>query len=106
MLRGLVDRIAEQLAQRYGAGKKTDLVFPGALWDEVQHWTNALGANERQYHYIWESRIQKTLPQDVETIFAGALAYDMYNTSAVLEYSSPKLKEAELESERNMADLL
>ncbi len=101
-----VDRIAEQLTHRYGKAKKTDFLMQGSIWSDPQDWMSALDHNERYYSYSWERTAAVQLPDDLESIFVGAVPTGTHGAQVVLEYASRKLPEAESELERQMADLL
>jgi len=101
-----VDRLAEQLAHRYGRAKKMDMLLDGSIWNEPQDWMNGLNHRERFYSYLWEKAAVRELPEDLDTIYVGATPHEGYAAGVVLEYASPKLPLAEAELERQMADLL
>lgn len=103
-LRADVDRVAQQLAQRYGGSRKSDFLLDGALWDSPQYWMNALEDGQRIYAYIWEQRDR--LPDDIESVYAGAAAYGGGQGAVTLEYASTRMKLAEQEIESKLADLL
>jgi len=105
-IRALVDRIADQLAQKYSRGQKADFIQHGATWDDPQYWMNALDANERSYFHLWDSKNIRTLPDDLESIYVGANANDSFSSTAILEYASAKFSEAEAEGEQDMAAFL
>lgn len=104
--RTLVDRVAEQLSHRYGVGEKNDFFHHGGLWGDPQYWMNALEANERGYFHLWERPRSKSLPDDLATIYVGAIALDTHTANVALEYASSRLANAKLEDEREMANLL
>ncbi len=104
-LTALVDRVASQLTQKYGEGDKTDLLFDGSIWNEPQDWSAALAAKERFYSYMWERPKSKKLPEDLASIFIGALMIEQQGF-AVIEYASSKLRDAEAEVERDLSALL
>lgn len=101
-----VDRLAEQLVQRYGKAKNTDFLIQGSIWSDPQDWMSALEHNERYYSYSWERPAAPLLPDDLENIFIGAVPTGAHGAQVVLEYASRKLPEAEAELERQMAELL
>lgn len=103
--RGQVDRLAEQLTQKYGQGAKTDLLLAGSIWTDPQDWTSGLCERERFYNVVWEAPAVR-LPDNLEHIFVGATPVDGYDVMVVVEYSSRRLGEADAEMERVMADLL
>ena len=103
--RGKVDRLAEQLAQKYGRGTKTDLLLAGSIWTEPQDWTSGLCERERFYNVAWEAPAVR-LPDNLDSIFVGATPADGYAAMVVIEYASRRLGEAEAEIERDLADLL
>jgi hypothetical protein len=105
-LRADVDRIAQQLTQRYGGSRKTDLLFTGALWNEPQYWMNALEDGQRIYAFVWERKGQATLPDDLDTVYVGAAAYGGGTGATTVEYSSSRMAEAEREIEAGLSDLL
>jgi hypothetical protein len=105
-IRSLVDRIAEQLSSRYGAGSKIDNLLSGSIWNDPQYWMNSLESNERSYHYTWSRSRNKQLLDDIESIYVGATAYNSQSSTAVIEYSSLKLPEAQKAIEREMSLLL
>lgn len=101
-----VDRIEMQLTQKYGRPKKRDLLMDGSIWTEPQDWMNGLTNRERFYSYSWKKSAIPQLPEDLDTIYIGAVPHDGLTAEVVLEYASPRLKEAEAELERQMSDLL
>src|SRR5688500_11821675 len=105
-LRAEVDRVAQQVATKYGPGRKTDLLFAGAIWDEPQYWMNSLEDQTRIYSYIWERTGRCNLPDDIETVYVGATAYGGGQGAVAIEYSSARMSAAESEIERGMSDLL
>lgn len=105
-LRADVDRIALQLANKYGGGRKTDFLFSGALWNEPQYWMNALEDGQRVYSYVWERKANATLPEDLETVYVGAAAYGSGTGAVTVEYASIRMAEAEREIEAGLSDLL
>lgn len=104
-LTSLVDRISSQLSQKYGEGDKMDFLFEGSIWNEPQDWSGGLEAKERFYNYNWSYPESKELPDDIASIFVGAIVIDG-NGYAVIEYSSSRLQEAEAEAERAQSALL
>jgi hypothetical protein len=100
-----VDRLADQVSQKYGRGKKTDLLLDGSIWTEPQEWMHGLDSNQRLYNYVWDRKIQN-LPDDIENIFVGAVPQPINEASVVIEYSSVKLVAAQRELDKLMADLL
>lgn len=104
--KGAADRIADQLAHKYGRAKKTDFLMQGSIWSEMQDWMSALNNNERYYCYNWGSDDGAHLPEGIESIFVGVVPMHGYAAQVVLEYASRKLTEAEADLERQMADLL
>lgn len=105
-LRADVDRVAQQLANRYGPGRKSDFLMSGALWDEPQYWMNALEDQVRVYGYIWERKGRTELPEDLDIVYAGAVAYGGGQGGVTVEYSSTRMGAAENEIEAGMSDLL
>jgi hypothetical protein len=102
-----VDKVAAQLATRYGIGKKSDISFPDGLWtQESRDWCMALLQGERLYSYVWQRPDATGLPDDLESIYVGAGAIDANTTNLIIEYSSINLDAAERESESGLADLL
>jgi hypothetical protein len=107
VIQGIVDRVADQLSQRYGRGQKTDSVNYGSIWGEdPQYWMHGLADNQRHFFHLWERPAAGSLPEDVHSIFLAAIAIDAYSSNAVLEYASPKLAAAEAEAEQGMANFL
>jgi len=105
-LRGEVDRVAQQLANRYGPGRKSDILFSGALWDAPQYWMNALEDQTRVYGYLWDIKNGAKLPDDLETVYVGAAAYGGGEGAVTVEYASTRMAAAEDEIERDMSNLL
>ena len=103
-LRSTVDKIAEQVALKYGRPEKTDLLLPGAVWNEPQYWMNAVAAGERYYSYVWK-RPQNQLEDDLETIFVAASAVGGGEGGTIIEYASTKLQDHEKELESKLANL-
>lgn len=101
-----VDRLADQLAQKYGRAEKMDMLMAGSIWDQAQDWMNGLNHRERFYSYTWKRPKVRDLPDDLDTIYVGATPHDGYAAGVVLEYASLKLPLAEAELERQMSDLL
>lgn len=101
----LVDRITEQLAQKYGPAEKTDFLMDGSIWTEPQDWMNGIVHHERFYSSQWTRHQVKQLPEDLESIFVGAVPQS-YCMMVAIEYASRKLEQANAEIERQLADLL
>jgi hypothetical protein len=104
--RTAVDRIKDQVALRYGAPRKLDFVMQGSIWDDPQYWMNGLAANERFYSYSWEAPDASALPNDLATVYVGAMSKDSNTSAVIIEYASPKLSQADAEDDRSMSDLL
>lgn len=104
--RAAVDRLADQLAQKYGPPEKMDMLLEGSIWNEPQDWMNSLNDRERVYSYSWEPEKVTQLPEDLECIFLGAVPHEGNAASIVLEYSSRRKEQADKDLEREMADLL
>jgi hypothetical protein len=105
-LRADVDRVAQQLAGKYGAGRKNDMLLHGSFWEGAQYWMNALADHQRVYFYLWEAKERSALPDGLATIFAGATGYNSAEGAVTLEYASDRIEEAEQETEAGMSDLL
>ena len=105
-VRALVDRLSQQLVQRYCAPKKTELLLDGALWNEPRDWLSAVNAGERLYSYTWDRRSGAKLPLAIETIYAGVITYDSGSCSAAIEYASPLMDQVKVEIDAEMADYL
>lgn len=101
-----VDRLSEQLSSKYGTGQKQDFLMTGSIWSDPQDWMAALNHNERAYNVMWERGGRGSLPDDIESIFLGAVPLEGYAAQIVLEYASTKVRAAEAELERQMATLL
>jgi hypothetical protein len=101
-----VDRLAEQLTQRYGPAEKSDFLMEGSIWTEPEHWSQGVVAGERFYSSKWMRPRAQQLPDDLESIWAGAVDRDSYSTAVAVEYASRKLGQAKAEIERQLADLL
>lgn len=101
-----VDKIAGQLANKYGTGKKTNILFHGALWDSPEYWMNSLEANERQYNFVWEKPRSSGLPGDLSTIFVSAIAFNSFEGGVIIEYASSKFEEAAEEFDKSQSDFL
>jgi len=57
--------------------------------------------------WIWRRGSRSfNLPDDIESIYVGAVAHTSQISAVVVEYASPKLKVAEAEEDRRMSDLL
>lgn len=103
--RAMVDRLAEQLTQKYGAGERTDLLLNGSIWSEPQDWMSSLNNRERFYHVEWKAP-RSRLPDNLQSIFMGATPFENFGASIVVEYASRRSEEADAELERGMADFL
>jgi hypothetical protein len=105
-LRMEVDRVAQQLAGKYGPGRKTDMLLHGSFWEGAQYWMNALADQQRLYFYLWEAKGHSAFPDGLATIFLGATGYNPAEGAVTLEYASNRMEEAERETEAGMSDLL
>ncbi len=106
---GAQDRISKlsgQLALKYGAPRKVDILQHGAIWEESRDWVMSLLQQERSYFHIWEAGKSAQLPEDIETLFLGVTAYSSSESSTFVEYASSNLKEAEKEIDADLSDLL
>jgi len=99
------DDLRTQLEKRYGAGKMTDFLMSGSIWDEPRYWTQSLSANERYYCTMWE-RPGSQVPDDLKNVYMGASGYGNDQTSFSIEYASSKSDEAEEEIRDMLSDLL
>ncbi|MGO4725661.1 MULTISPECIES: hypothetical protein [unclassified Inquilinus] len=102
----LIDRVATQLSQRYGQGKKTDMLFEGSIWNEPRDWISGLEQHERIYMYMWDRAQNTQIPSDISSIGLLATSFQSGSSAAALEYSSPKLEDAQQGVETDMASLL
>lgn len=103
-LRVNVDRVAEQVGRKYGTPEKTDVLLPGAMWDEPQYWMNALEDGQRFYSYTWK-RPRNELDDDLETVFVGASSFGGGQGGVIIEYASTKLANHEHELEGKLSEL-
>ena len=101
-----VDRIADQLTLKYGNPKKSDFVLSGSLWDEPQYWMNALEEGTRYYCYLYSAESGANLPDDLESVYVGAMSGGNNVGAVTIEYSSPRVDEAHAEIQAGLADLL
>jgi|GEM_PF-2501165 len=99
------DDLRSQLEKRYGAGKMTDFLMAGSIWEEARYWTQSLSANERYYFTMWEKPASH-LPDDLKNVFLGASGFGNDETGYALEYASVKSDEAEEEIRDMLSDLL
>lgn len=104
--RTLIDRLTEQLAQKYGRSEKSDFLMNGSIWTEPQDWMNGLVSRERYYSSEWSRPGATQLPDDLESIFVGAIPQNGYCATMIIEYASRKLDQAEAEIERQLVDIL
>jgi hypothetical protein len=102
----VVDRVKDQVALRYGAPEKTDMLLPGSTWEEPQYWMSGLASNERIYSYTWKRPATPSLPEDLESVYVGAMPREFGVAAAIIEYASPKLQLADAEDDREMSNLL
>lgn len=54
-VRSAIDKVANQLAKRFGAGQKIDRLDSGSSYDDPEFWAYGLHHNERVYAYQWQS---------------------------------------------------
>lgn len=99
-----VDRIADQIAQRYGRPAKSDFLLPGSIWDGPQYWMNALADGQRFYSYLWERNGTTQLPEELVSVFVGASAYSSYEGVTTVEYATTAMAAAEAEVQRGLSD--
>lgn len=105
-VRAAVDRLAGQLAERYGAGDKTDFLSFDALFEEPRDWVMAVLQGERHYFHSWKRPTQGGLPDDLDSIYAGVHASSSDTANFVVEYSSVHFEAAEAELDAILSDLL
>ena len=48
-----IDKLHDQLAKKYGEGKKRDLLRHGSIWNEPRDWIMGIRKRERIYAYTW-----------------------------------------------------
>ena len=73
-IRAEMDRIAEQIATKYGDWTHYDFILPSGIWTETDEWTASIRQGERTYAYLWEFENHKQL-SDI-TLSAEALSHD------------------------------
>ena len=103
-LREMTDRLAGQMAQKYGTGQKNDLLLPGSIWEDAQYWMNGIAAGERLYSYNWDAMKRSRLPGDLQAIYCGVMAYDTFSGAVAIEFSSPDMALVESEINSGMAE--
>ena len=86
-LRRSVDEIAEMLTERYGPGKKRDMLLPGSIWKEPNYWMMGLSKGERFYGKVWENTQKSGLGNDLKTVFVGASADSSESGRVSIEYA-------------------
>ena len=101
-----ISKLSSQLALKYGASKKVDILQHGALWEESRDWVMSLLQQERSFFHIWEHSKSPELPSDLETVFLGVAAYSSSESSPIIEYASTRFKDAEQEVDADLSDLL
>lgn len=101
-----MEKLHKQLSMRYGPGELTDFLMYDSIWSEPRDWASGLAANERSYFYSWENSKISNLPDDILTIYLGAIGVGGGDTRVSLEYLSPKGPEAEAELQVIHSDLL
>ena len=87
-LRQAADKIKEDLEERYGAGRKLDILQAGSLWEESQYWMMGLYKDERIYGALWDKPkgADERVWRHVQSIAVQAKASDTDTGYVVVEY--------------------
>ncbi len=48
-----IDKLHDQLAKKYGTGKKHDFLRSGSIWNDPRDWMMGIRKRERTYAYSW-----------------------------------------------------
>ena len=91
-IRADMDRIAKQIATKYGDWTHYDFIQPTGIWTEADEWTASIRQGERTYAYLWEFENHRQLKRIV--LNANALTHD--DTYFLIEFefrNSDKFKE-------------
>ena len=85
-LRSQFDDLEARLSERYGQGKKTDLVIPGSIWKNSNDWMMALAKEERFLMKTWEGD-KASLPTDLRSVAVYASASSNSEGRVNVEYA-------------------
>ena len=91
-LRQRTDDLMEQIAKTYGASKKTDLLMPGSIWKESNHWVMAVLKKDRIYGYDWSPKTKAKLKDGLTAIRVAAVATGPTSGRVEVEFHSEKTK--------------
>ena len=81
-IRGKIDKIANQLAIKYGEWSvHRDRIRSSGIWDDADEWARSVRQGERSYYYIWELE-----DNDITDIYIGAKALGFDETYLVVEF--------------------
>jgi len=85
-LRSAYDDMEEKLTKVYGAGKRTDALLPGSIWDELDDWMMSLVQKERYLMTIWDVDSGATLKNNIAMLGLVASATSSGEGYISLEY--------------------
>jgi hypothetical protein len=103
--RNALQRVEEQLVQKYGEPEYIDILKSGAIYTEPRDWIGSIRYGERTFACLWERGKQK-LPDELDSIVLSLGCNDDLGVKLTLAYEGVTLPKVLDEIKARQADVL